>query len=261
MLRVLLKRDLGRPVQACDHAVFGPVLVCELPVEKQLCTGLDFTGGGGVHTTWSISYFVQIPIERLLISSSSRAVVTTPSPPGRGRCSQRRDPRVLTEPARWCVCCGQRNWQTPPSEGSGVFPPLSARGGALKGEASHNKGFLLLNVAVVHICSILFMCARLIAVKYLPPPLSGLESQSEALPMVELEQFLLPLLLLLIRTGTMLNTRADIFTPQNINVVKNVKTHHFRIMLTEHITVMSQTFPSIICFISRRITRLHPLEP
>lgn len=77
--------------------------------------------------------------------------------------------------------------------------------------------------------------------------------------MVELEQFLLPLLPLLIRTRTALNT--DIFTPQDINVVKNVKTHHFRIMLTEHITVMSQTFPSIIRIISKRITRLHPLEP
>lgn len=44
------------------------------------------------------------------------------------------------------------------------------------------------------------MCARSLGVKYLPPPLAGLESQSEALPMVEREQFLLPLLLLLIRT-------------------------------------------------------------
>lgn len=99
-----------------------------------------------------MKHLVRIPNERLFIPSSSCAVVTTPSPPGHGRCSRRRDPRALTEPAQWCECCGQRKWQTPPSEGSEVFPLPSARGGVLNGEASYN-GFLLLIVAAVHIYS------------------------------------------------------------------------------------------------------------
>lgn len=38
-------KHLGGPVQAGDHAVFGPALVHELPVERQLGPGLDFTAG------------------------------------------------------------------------------------------------------------------------------------------------------------------------------------------------------------------------
>lgn len=48
---------------------------------------------------------------------------------------------------------------------------------------------------------------------------------------------------------------------QDIDVVKNVKTHHFEIMLTYHITVRPQTFPTIIYFISRRIRPGSPAEP
>lgn len=107
-------------------------------------------GGGKKHTHHIINKMLSLN-SQLKGCLFRAAAITTPSPPGRGRCSQRKGPRVRTEPAQWCECCGQRNWQTPPSEGSEVFPPLSARGGALKGEASSMKGSLLLIVAVVHI--------------------------------------------------------------------------------------------------------------
>lgn len=38
-------KDLGGPVQAGDDTMLGPTLVHELPVEREFCTGLDFTGG------------------------------------------------------------------------------------------------------------------------------------------------------------------------------------------------------------------------
>lgn len=36
-------KHLRGPVQAGDYAVLGPALIHELPVERQLGTGLDFT--------------------------------------------------------------------------------------------------------------------------------------------------------------------------------------------------------------------------
>lgn len=38
------KKDLERPVQAGDNTMFGPALIHELPVQRELCSGLNFTG-------------------------------------------------------------------------------------------------------------------------------------------------------------------------------------------------------------------------
>lgn len=38
------KNDLGGPVEAGDDTMFGPALIHELPVERELCSGLNFTG-------------------------------------------------------------------------------------------------------------------------------------------------------------------------------------------------------------------------
>lgn len=39
-----LLKDLRGPVEAGDHTMLGPALVHELPVERELCSSLDFTG-------------------------------------------------------------------------------------------------------------------------------------------------------------------------------------------------------------------------
>lgn len=36
--------DLGGPVEAGDDTMFGPALIHELPVKRELCSGLNFTG-------------------------------------------------------------------------------------------------------------------------------------------------------------------------------------------------------------------------
>lgn len=68
------------------------------------------------------------------LKKTSRPIITPPSPPGHGHCSQRRGPHALIEPAQLYECCGRRNSQTPLSAGSGVSPPLLAREGALHRE-------------------------------------------------------------------------------------------------------------------------------
>lgn len=42
--KLLKKKHLGGPVQAGDDTMLRPALVHELPVERELCSGLDFTG-------------------------------------------------------------------------------------------------------------------------------------------------------------------------------------------------------------------------
>lgn len=39
------ENDLEGPVQAGDDAMLGPALIHELPVKRELCSSLDFTGG------------------------------------------------------------------------------------------------------------------------------------------------------------------------------------------------------------------------
>lgn len=95
-LTVLIKKnDLGGPVQAGDNTMLGPALIHELPVERQLCPGLDFTGENKAPQINKKHFF-----KNLTSFLSFFPIITPPSPPDHDHCSQRRGPHALTVPAQ-----------------------------------------------------------------------------------------------------------------------------------------------------------------
>lgn len=139
--------------------------------------------------------------------------ITPLSPPGRGRCSQRKHPHVLTELSQWCECCGQRSPWTPPSAGSAASLPQSAHEGALEREKSVNSSRLqfykqyggkiiwkhLMLLLPGHLKQNKTVLTKTSIKAYLLPPVSVLEPPSPLLSLA-LQEPALPLPLLLLST-------------------------------------------------------------
>lgn len=138
---------LRRPVEAGDHSVFGPALICKLSVQNQLCTGLQVTETAQrkkklilINRVYPSSTFTRFVFSCLFFSMC----LTPPYPLDLCRCSQSRRPHARPEPSPQICCLARKMIRTPRCAWAAASALLSALWECLYTENSMGGGSCLL---------------------------------------------------------------------------------------------------------------------